>query len=412
MRHPRTRRALLVLTAALATLAPALLPLGPAPSAVAAPWPYGDDGCPASSVPVARTDAARRVMDTVRRARAELGLRAVLVRVERRGREVVTGGVGESLAGVPAVPRMRVRAGAAAAAHLGTVLLQLVDEGRVRLDDPVSRWLPELPHGSRITLRMLGSSTSGLRDYATDPDFLGALYTDPFRGWTPAELLRIATARPLWYAPGTNWSYSHANPLVLGTALERITGTRLDALLERRVIRPLGLRHTRNSFTSQMPRPALHAFDSQRGRYEESTHWDPSWTAPPGAVLTTHVCDLARAARAVATGELLSAAAHRQRLDPGTVGLGGATARCPASVCRRNTGPRHYGLGVVVENGWVLQNPSFNGYAVVQAHLPSEGLTFALAATQGPTTPAGNAAEAVAARLARALTPGHPLTTL
>ncbi|MDF3301778.1 serine hydrolase [Streptomyces tropicalis] len=62
------------------------------------------------------------------------------------------------------------------------------------LDDPVSRRLPDLPRGDRITLRMLGDSTSGLHDHVTDPAFVEQLYADPFRPWTPPELVGIATA--------------------------------------------------------------------------------------------------------------------------------------------------------------------------------------------------------------------------
>lgn len=83
----------------------------------------------------------------------------------------------------------------------------------------------------------------------TDPDFLDALSDNPFRQWTPLEIIAISTSKPLWYDPGTNWNYSHADFVLLGAALEKITGTRLDRLLQERFMRPLELRETRNSFT-------------------------------------------------------------------------------------------------------------------------------------------------------------------
>lgn len=70
-------------------------------------------------------------------------------------------------------------------------------------------------------------------------------------------------------------------------------GTRPDVLLRRKVLRPLGLHETRDSFTPVIPAPVLHAFASYRGRYEESTFWNPSWTtAAPNAVRTTAICDV------------------------------------------------------------------------------------------------------------------------
>lgn len=224
---------------------------------------------------------ARQVLDIARQAKTEFDLNSVILRVTEDGREVVTGALGESMTGVPAEPDMHFRAGSVAIAYLGTVLAQLADEGQVSLDDPVSRWLPDLPHADRITLRMLGASTSGLHDYVTDPDFLAALEAAPFRQWTPQELVGYSTSHPLWYEPGTNWSYSHANFVLLGAALEKITGTRLDKLLEQRVMDPLGLRDTRNSYTPDIPTPVLHAFTAERGRYEESTFWNPPGPPPP-----------------------------------------------------------------------------------------------------------------------------------
>ncbi|MFJ8660160.1 hypothetical protein [Streptomyces sp. NPDC093795] len=90
---------------------------------------------------------------------------------------------------------------------------------------------------------------------------------------------------------------------------------------------------------------------------------------------------------------------------PGTVGLGGATAKCPASICLKQTEAAHFGLGVLVINGWVLQNPSFSGYAAIQAYLPSKRLALAVSTTKTSTTPDGNTAEVVARRIAAARRP-------
>ncbi|OII61969.1 serine hydrolase [Streptomyces sp. CC53] len=401
----RTRRAGLLAAALLALVSAGAPALSATPSGPSAAHPQR--AC--APTPEAPGGRAAEVARIVRKARADLGLNAVLAKATVHGRDVATTAVGESMTGVPATTDMHVRSGGVAIPYLTGVLLQLVDEGRVDLDAPVARWLPRLPHGDRITLRMLGSSTSGLYDYVTDPGFLAALHDDPFRQWTPRELVAVSTGEPLWYEPGTNWNYSHANFVILGAALEKITGTRLDRLLQQRVFHPLGLRETRNSFTPEMPQPVLHAFTTERGAYEESTYWNPSWTIAPGAVLTSDICDVARSAQAIGTGELLSPESYRTLLDPGTVGKGGPTATCPATVCRAQTEDAHYGLGVVVKDGWIFQNPLFSGYGEVMAYLPAKGLAIAVATAVGPESPAGNTAQAVASRIAAALAPGHPL---
>ncbi|MCY0926787.1 serine hydrolase [Streptomyces sp. H27-H1] len=390
----------------IAGLMGAALPAGTA--AGAEPAAAAPGACVTSPGP-AQGDAGK-VLTIARQAQREFGLNSVVLKVSSGDREVLTTALGQSMTGVPADPSMHFRTGSVAIVYMGAVLLQLVDQGKASLDDPVARWLPDLPHGSEITLRMLGSSTSGLHDYVTDPAFVAELEAAPFRAWTAAEVIGIATGKPLLYEPGTNWSYSHANFALLGQALEKISGLPLDRLLKERVYGPLGLSQTSNQYTPQIPEPALHAFTSERGTYEESTFWNPSWTTAPGAVLVQDICDLDRSARAVGTGELLSAKSFRTQLDPGTIGLGHPTDSCPASACLlTNTAAHHFGLGVIVVNDWILTNPSFSGYAAIQAYLPAEKLAISVTVTQGPKSPAGNSAQVIAERISAALAPGHVL---
>ncbi|MFG3027841.1 serine hydrolase domain-containing protein [Streptomyces sp. NPDC048253] len=397
----RTRTALLCAAALLAST------LQTAAAAATSVPDHRDRACTATPKPRGK---AREVLALVRAARKELGLKAALVKVTVDGRELVTGADGESLTDVPATPAMHFRTGSVGIAFMGTVLLQLVEEHKARLDDPVSRWLPDLPHGDKITLRMLGDSTSGLHDYVTDPVFLKKLYADPWQHWTPEEVVGISLSHPLWYRPGTNWSYSHANFVLLGRALEKISKTPLDRLLRQRVMKPLKLRNTRSNDNALIPPPVLHAYDDERGTYEESTYFNPSWTTAPGAILTQDICDLARSGQGIGAGELLSKRSFDTQLDPGTVGLGHPTANCPATVCLPMTEDFHFGIGVVVKNGWVVQNPSFFGYAAVMAYEPHQRLSIAVSTTVGPDAPEGNTAQTITERIADLLAPQYPLS--
>jgi D-alanyl-D-alanine carboxypeptidase len=362
-------------------------------------------GCAPTAKP---RGAATQIVGIAQAARRELDLSAALVRVTVDGREVVTAAVGESIDGVPATTNMRFRAGSVAIAYLNILLLQLTDRGVVKLDDPIARWLPSLPRAGKVTLRMLGSSSSGYPDYVTYEPFLARIYADPFRRWTEQELIDLAMSRPLWYEPGTNWSYSHVNFVILGQVLERVTGTPVEALLRRKILNPLGLSATTSQATAVIPQPALHGYTTERGEFEDSTYWNPGWTTAAGAVLTTNICDLAVSARAVGTGRLISAGALRTQLDPGTVGLGGPTATCPAAICVHHTEENHFGLGVTVKNGWIQQSPSFAGFSAVQAYLPGAGIAVAVAATRGRTTTMVNPAAIVADRIGAMLTARRP----
>ncbi|MFG2718264.1 serine hydrolase domain-containing protein [Streptomyces sp. NPDC048416] len=411
-RTSRPRGAVTALTALTAALALCVTAPATANTAGTGTPASGDDGARRGACATSHRPAhgpAHDVLRIAEQAKQELKLKSVILRVTVDGRELVTSALGESMTGVPADPAMHFRNGNIAISYLGTALLRLVDQGKVNLDDPVSRWLPDVPHGEGFTLRMLANSTTGLRDYVPDPGFQQAVTANPFRQWPPRELVAISTGQEPWYDPGTNWSYSHANFVLLGAALEKITHTRLDVLLEREVLGPIGLRETRNSFTPEIPEPALHAFTADRGTYEESTFWNPSWTTAPGAVETTDICDLARSAGAIGSGELLSKSSYQELLDPGTVGLGHPTDTCPATVCLAQTEQTHYGMGVIVLGDWISQHPLFFGYSASMAYLPSERMSIAVSTTQNPGSQDGHTAHTIVQRIAAALTPDHPI---
>jgi CubicO group peptidase (beta-lactamase class C family) len=368
---------------------------------VPAPAGATADGCAATAQPRGR---AAQIVGITETALQELDLSAAIVRVTVRGREVVTAAVGESMSGVPATADMRLRTGSVGIAYLNILLLQLVDRGVVTLDDPIAHWFPSLPESDKVTLRMLGSSTSGYPDYESYAPFVERLYANPFQHWTEQELIDLALARELWYEPGTNWSYSHANFVILGQILERITGTPLKKLMRQNVLNPLGLSSTTAAVNAVIPDPVLHSYTIERGPFEDATYWNPSWTTAHGAILTSNICDLAVSARAVGTGSLISAQSLREQINPGTVGLGGPTETCPDTICIAQTEEHHFGLGVIVQDGWILQRPSFAGYSAVQTYLPGEDIAIAVATTRGPTTSGVNTAQDIATLIADLLT--------
>ena len=235
---------------------------------------------------------------------------------------MVTSASGESMTGVPATTDMHFRNGAVAISYVATLLLRLVDEKKVSLDDKLSKYLPDIPHADRVTLRQLAQMTSGYPDYVIGNDaFAAELYDNPFRQWEPDELLSFATSKPLLYEPGTNWNYAHTNYVLLGRALEKATGEEMPKLLTDKVLEPLGLSNTANSFTPEIPPPVLHAFTAERRAalkiapgtpfFEESTFWNPSWTITHGAIQTTNITDLAATAAGIGSGRLLSPESYR-----------------------------------------------------------------------------------------------------
>jgi CubicO group peptidase (beta-lactamase class C family) len=204
------------------------------------------------------------VAKAAKRAMEKYHLKAVLARVTRGTEEVATVAMGESMTGVPATEDMHFRNGAVAISYLGTVLLQLVDEGTVGLDDTIDEWLPKALASDKVTLRMLANCTSGYPDYVAVKSFVDALYKDPFRAWTTEEQLGYVAGMPLLYEPGTNWSYAHTNFVRLGEALSAITGKPVKELIRERILDPLDMKGTQSHQTAVIPEPMLHAYTKER----------------------------------------------------------------------------------------------------------------------------------------------------
>jgi CubicO group peptidase (beta-lactamase class C family) len=344
-----------------------------------------------AAFPALRAEAApaaskrTRIDAAIRTAFRTHGIHAVIVQATVDGKTVIKKAYGESMTGVPATVDMHFRNGNVAAMYMSTLLLKLVDQGEVKLDDPVSKFLSGLPDGDRVTLRMLAGMTAGYEDYVRQPEFPPTLYANPFAPFTTQQQLDLGLSNPIQFTPGTNFAYAHTNYVILGLALEQITGLPLQTALRRFVLRPLGLRNTTASQTAAIPEPVLHTFTSERRRFlgipagtsfvEESTFWNPSWTFARGSVETSDIADLTRSAIGIGQGKLLTRRSYRLQMSP-RIGFG-RTESCP--LCRRLTRETGYGLGVFRNGSWLAAQPLFAGLGSVAAYLPSKRISIAVA---------------------------------
>jgi D-alanyl-D-alanine carboxypeptidase len=400
-RAMRAKRASAALVTALVAWGVALLLVGAPSNALAQAAPSGcSDGRLTTAKGCESPGAVSGHLDRILRgARDEFGLKAVIVRVDAGRRTLLREALGQSQSDVPANPRMHFRIGSMAIPWLTTVVLQLRDEGRLSLNDRISRWFPNLPRAGQVTVRMLANNTGGYYDYIQGyQPFIDLLYANVFRRWRPSELLNTALSRGFACDPGTCFNYAHTNYILLARIVQKVTGQTMTNQMNRRIARPLGLGQTQFTSKATIPGPVLHAFTSERGVYEDSTTWSPSWTIGSGTIATSTIDDIATAAPAIFSGRLLSRSSRRQLVAPSTAGLP------PFS---KST---YYALGLIVGNGWRIQNPSLNGYSGVMAYLPQGKLSIALTATntKAASLAERNFSEPTFARLAGYLAPGHP----
>ncbi len=235
----------------------------------------------------------------------------------------LTSGLGnlETAEAIRAADRFRI--GGLTKSFTATVVLQLVDEGVVRLDDSVERWLPStISNGADIKIRHLLNHTSGIYNYSADPEVLAPyLSGDLTHQFDTAEGIRVAAAHGPQFAPGTALDYSNTNSVLLAAIVERATGRSFAAELARRVIRPLGLDDTSYPTGSRIAGRHAHGYLFLEDGPFDVTPWSPSLYGASGA-LVSDVDDVADFYRALLRGRLTSRRqlAAMKTIDPVATG--------------------------------------------------------------------------------------------
>jgi D-alanyl-D-alanine carboxypeptidase len=136
------------------------------------------------------------------------------------------------------------------------VVMQLVSEGRLGLDDHLSRFLPDYPRATRITIRQLLAHTSGVANYFESAAYNQAVFSDPSRRWKVRDILALV-GKP-YCSPGTCFHYSNTNFVLLGKVVQQVTGHTIAAEIDQRLLVPLGLEDTRFQPIDPTPRDAAH----------------------------------------------------------------------------------------------------------------------------------------------------------
>ncbi|MEU4288825.1 serine hydrolase domain-containing protein [Kribbella sp. NPDC026596] len=212
------------------------------------------------------------------------------------------------------------RIGGVTKSYTATVVLQLVGKRVLKLNDTVEKWLPGVfPNGEGITIRQLLNHTSGIFDYVQDDrvfaPYLGGDLTLPF---DPREGVRIAAEHDPLFAPGTGWSYSNTNYLLLAMIVEKATGHSIGSELRSRIFKPLGLDHTSYPTTSEIRGSYIHGYWTIFGpEPTDFTPLSPTLLGAAGAILAS-ADDVARFYRALLRGRLLKPGVLKamQTIDP------------------------------------------------------------------------------------------------
>jgi D-alanyl-D-alanine carboxypeptidase len=317
------------------------------------------------------------------------GFPGTVLRVSQPALGTWSGAAGESNidSATPMRPSDTFRAGSIMKPFIATVILQLVEEGKLALDDHLP---PALPHdvvarvadGNRITVRMLLNHTSGIPEYS-DKDLDLIALAEPHRIWKVEEFLDRAAARPRPFAPGKGYAYSNTDYNLLGLVIEHATGESWRAAVRERIIDRLALKHT------SLPEPGqvldetdvAHGYEVINGKLHDVSDLDPSMAgAAGGNALVTSTEDLSRFLDALLAGKLFE--------RPGTLDAMLAFVRA-GSDSGLELG---YGLGLerydLPGNVEVLGHfGTAGGYRAFVGHAPAQKIEIAIAFNTGQYAP-------------------------
>lgn len=339
---------------------------------------------------------------------------AVMLLRTPAGEIILTYGVRALDDATPVTADDHIRIGSNTKTWTGTVILQLVQEGNLRLDDPVSKYAPQVPNGDNITIEQLLNMRSGLFNYSTTYRMNHLLDTEPKKVWTTDELLAIGFELPPYFEPGRGFRYSNTNTVLLGLIAEKLDGKPLAVVFQDRIFGPLGLSNSLlpEVTSNTLPEPFAHGYmygnnvitlannavppdmiyEAQTGKLKpvDQTFANPSWGWSAGAGIST-ARDLATYVEALAGGGLLDAATQKIRMDS------------PQPTSAEDPDSASYGLGIARFGPLYGHTGELPGYNTFMGNDPVNKVTLIVWTNLGPSAdgrdPATTIAKAMAGRI-------------
>lgn len=351
----------------------------------------------AAAAPQLDAGLAKRLDAAVNQAMTAVNVPGAVIGVwSPDGNYVRAFGVADKTTHTPMTPDFYQRIGSETKTFTVTSVLQLVDQGKLGLDDPIGRFIDGVPQGNAITVRQLARMQSGLFNYSATPEFQRALFSDPRRQFTPQELLKFAFAEPNNFPPGAGFEYSNTNTVLLGLLVEKLSRQPLPAYIHDHILTPLGMSRTNFPTTNAFPDPHAQGYTEGPDNTEVvATDWNPSWGWAAGAMVST-LDDLRVWASALATGKLLTPETQAQRLQ--TVGAPGLPSQ------------DGYGLGLFNLGGWIGHNGSLPGYQTVTVYLPAKQMTLVIMINTDIEVQGSEPSTALATAITKEIAPDHIYT--
>lgn len=294
----------------------------------------------------------------------------------------------------PFQPSDGFRIGSNTKTFVVTTLLQLVDEHRLTLNDPISKFNigVKVPNGQNITVAELMQMRSGLFEAYNTPQFIHLNLT-PQTYVPPAEIVRWAITQKPLFPPGTKWNYCNTNYIILGLIIQALTHDTVENQIRKRLIQPMGLTETVFPTSPNMPTPYAHGYGlNAKGDWEDvSVEIPPSISWAAGAMIST-LPDMRRWVKSYVLGTMNSKATQRARLHCLPTGVG------PGA---------DFGLGIGCGSGWYGYTGGIPGYHTGAYYMPSKDITVIAFVTAQREKPFPGTANYIVRDISRILTPNN-----
>jgi CubicO group peptidase (beta-lactamase class C family) len=242
-------------------------------------------------------------------------------------------------------------------------VLRLVERGGVKLQDPITKFLPQYPQWSSVTVRQLLDHTSGIKSYTSSPEWRKRWNDD----LTPAQLVAFVEKAPFDFPPGSDWAYNNSGYMLLGMLLEKVTKQPYAALVEREFFKPLGMRSA--TYCPSRPTDDVYAvgYDEEEGKYRRSAYLSMTHPYAAGA-LCMSVPDYLKWQSSLHRGRIVSARSLALMAGPDTLTAGEKKGTA--------TG---YGMGLargaVGSHPTIQHGGSIHGFSTQQYWFPTDSLS-------------------------------------
>jgi CubicO group peptidase (beta-lactamase class C family) len=284
-------------------------------------------------------------------------------------------GLADVAQGTAFSPETKTRIGSITKQFTASAILKLQEEGKLSVEDKLSKYFPDFPRGGEVTLRHLLTHTSGIHSYTDKPDFLGQV-TKPIKA---EDLLALFKNDPFDFDPGKKWHYDNSGYFLLGRIIEKVSGQSYAEYLQKNFFDPLGMKNTGVHHSGPaLPHEAL-GYEFSDGKFTNALNWDMSWAGGAGALYST-VQDLFRWNEGVFGGKFLSEVSLKSAWTPVK------TEENPEDSPDNGYG---YGWQIATLRGarQISHGGGLNGFSSIILRLPRESFTVVVLANALPGAP-------------------------